>query len=53
MVKKATCPQCGKIMRWDRTMKAWDCGPEDEDGHGFWDPELQSLEYVITGPLAT
>lgn len=35
---------CGKPMRYDRTMKAWDCGPEDEGGHGFWDPELQDLE---------
>lgn len=35
---KACCPECGKVMRWDPVVGCWDCGPEDEGGHGFWDP---------------
>lgn len=46
-MRRALCPWCGKPMRWDRTMKAWDCGPEPE--HGFWDPELQTLDYEGDG----
>lgn len=40
---RALCPECGEPMRWDHNMKSWDCGPESEDGHGFWDPWLQGL----------
>lgn len=44
-VRRALCPQCGKSMRYDRDMQAWDCGPESEDGHGFWDIEVNEFEY--------
>jgi len=37
--RRALCPECGKPMRFDRTMNAWDCGPPEEGGHGFWDDE--------------
>lgn len=42
---RALCPECGKPMSWSWQNKAWDCGPPEEGGHGFWDPELQSLSY--------
>ena len=35
--RKACCPECGKVMTWDAAMGAWDCGPADDGGHGFWD----------------
>lgn len=59
MSYQAVCPQCNKPMRYNPAVQAWDCGPEDEGGHGFWDPELQDLEYrsdkvrwseALTGP---
>lgn len=45
----ALCLECGKPMRYDNHMKAWDCGPEKEGGHGFWD-DSNSFEwrYVVT-----
>jgi hypothetical protein len=45
-VKRALCPECGKPMRYSRQMHAWDCGAPDDGGHGYWDPELQTLDYV-------
>ncbi len=42
-MNRALCPECGKPMRFDRNVDAWDCGPNEEGGHGFWDPS-PSLE---------
>lgn len=42
----ALCPQCGEPMRYDNRMKAWDCGPESEGKHGFWDKEVNEFEYI-------
>jgi len=45
MRRVALCPQCGKPMRYDRRMQAYDCGPEKEGGHGFWDKEVNYFDY--------
>lgn len=44
-MRLALCPICGLTMRWDAATKLWDCGPEDEGGHGFWDPEHNTFNY--------
>lgn len=36
------CPECGAPMTWDAEMGAWDCGPEADGRHGFWDPDSLS-----------
>lgn len=44
-MKRALCPQCGKPMIWYASFKHWDCGPESEGGHGYWDPEVNTFDY--------
>jgi len=53
LTRYALCPECGKQMQYIDRLEAFDCGPELEGGHGFWNSDLKSLEwgYIVKGKM--